>query len=57
MKIGSGSGFVRCVVGTEIGGGFPVRAGWRGETPTDRLTIMMSPSFQLETGQEESDSS
>ena len=39
--MGSGSGFVECVVGTEIGGEFPVRTGWRGEAPPDRLTIMM----------------
>jgi hypothetical protein len=32
-KNGSGSGFVECVVGTEIGGGFPVRTGWWGEAP------------------------
>ena len=40
-KNGSGSGFVECVVGTEIGSENPVRTGWWGEAPPNRLTIMM----------------
>ena len=41
MKNRSLSEVVECVVRTEFVNEIPVRAGWRGEAPTNRLTIMM----------------